>query len=82
MRMFTRNPFVGFKLNHNCQTDTSMLNDIEARANQLANKHNSYRGVSGKPSFISLMNNFNKTETAIFPCKLCFLRAIPLISFL
>jgi len=27
-----------------------------------------------------LMNSFNKTETAVFSCRLCFLRAIPFIS--
>jgi len=29
-----------------------------------------------------LMNGFNKTEAAVFLCKLCFLRAFPFISFL
>ena len=29
---------------------------------------------------LPLMNTFNKTETAIFPCRLCFLRAFPFIS--
>ena len=29
-----------------------------------------------------LMNSFNKSEAAIFSCRLCFLRAIPFISFL
>jgi len=27
-----------------------------------------------------LMNSFNKTEAAIFSCRLCFLRAFPFIS--
>jgi len=27
-----------------------------------------------------LMNGFNKTEAAVFSCRLCFLRAFPLIS--
>ena len=26
------------------------------------------------------MNSFNKTEAAVFSCRLCFLRAIPFIS--
>ena len=29
-----------------------------------------------------LMNSFNKTEAAIFSCRLCFLRAFPFISFI
>ena len=29
-----------------------------------------------------LMNSFNKTEAAVFSCRLCFLRAFPFISFL
>jgi len=29
-----------------------------------------------------LMNGFNKTEAAVFSCRLCFLRAFPFISFL
>jgi len=28
------------------------------------------------------MNSFNKTEAAVFSCRLCFLRAFPFISFL
>ena len=28
-----------------------------------------------------LMNGFNKTEAAVFSCKLCFLRAFPFFSF-
>ena len=31
---------------------------------------------------IPLMNNFNKTEAAVFTCRLCFLRAFPFISLL
>jgi len=27
------------------------------------------------------MNSFNKTEAAVFSCRLCFLRAFPFISF-
>ena len=33
-------------------------------------------------SFLPLMNSFNKTEAAIFPCRLCFLRAFPFISLM
>ena len=29
-----------------------------------------------------LMNSFNKTEAAVFSCRLCFLRAIPFISLI
>jgi len=29
-----------------------------------------------------LMNGFNKTEAAVFSCRLCFLRAFPFISLL
>jgi len=29
-----------------------------------------------------LMNSFNETEAAIFPCRMCFLRAFPFISFI
>jgi len=29
---------------------------------------------------ILLMNSFNKTEAAVFSCRLCFLRAFPFIS--
>jgi len=29
-----------------------------------------------------LMNNFNKTEAAIFPCRLYFLRAFPFIGLM
>ena len=29
-----------------------------------------------------LMNGFNKTETAVFSCRLCFLRAFPFISLI
>jgi len=29
-----------------------------------------------------LMNSFNKTEAAVFTCRLCFLRAFPFISFI
>ena len=28
------------------------------------------------------MNNFNKTEAAVFSCRLCFLRAFPFISLM
>jgi len=31
-------------------------------------------------SFITTMNSFNKTEAAVFSCRLCFLRAFPFIS--
>jgi len=31
---------------------------------------------------LPLMNSFNKTEAAIFPCRLCFLKAFPFISLL
>jgi len=37
-------------------------------------------GVSGVASFISVKNSFNKTEAAVFSCRLCFLRAFPFIS--
>ena len=37
-------------------------------------------GVSGVASFILLMNSFNKTEAAVFSCRLCFMRAFPFIS--
>jgi len=30
---------------------------------------------------LPLMNSFNKTEAAVFSCRLCFLRAFPFISF-
>jgi len=30
---------------------------------------------------LPLVNSFNKTEAAVFPCRLCFLRAFPFISF-
>jgi len=29
---------------------------------------------------LPLMNSFNKTEAAVFSCRLCFLRAFPFIS--
>jgi len=29
-----------------------------------------------------LMNSFNKTEAAVFSCRLCFLRAFPFISLM
>jgi len=29
-----------------------------------------------------LMNGFNKTEAAVFSCRLCFLRAFPFISLI
>jgi len=29
-----------------------------------------------------LMNSFNKTEAAVFLCRLCFLRAFPFISLI
>jgi len=28
------------------------------------------------------MNNFNKTEAAVFSCRLCFMRAFPFISLI
>jgi len=31
---------------------------------------------------LPLMNSFNKTEVAIFPCRLCFLRAFHFISLI
>ena len=31
---------------------------------------------------ISNMNSFNKTEAAVFSCRLCFLRAFPFISLM
>ena len=31
---------------------------------------------------LSLMNSFNKTEAAVFSCRLCFLRAFPFISLI
>ena len=31
---------------------------------------------------LPLMNSFNKTEAAIFPCRLCFLGAFPFISLI
>jgi len=31
---------------------------------------------------LPLMNSFNKTEAAVFSCKLCFLRAFPFISLM
>jgi len=31
---------------------------------------------------LPLMNSFNKTEAAVFSCRLCFLRAFPFISLL
>ena len=31
---------------------------------------------------LPLMNSFNKTEAAVFSCRLCFLRAFPFISFI
>ena len=30
---------------------------------------------------LPLINSFNKTEAAVFSCRLCFLRAFPFISF-
>ena len=35
-----------------------------------------------KPHSLLLMNSFNKTEAAVFTCRLCFLRAFPFISLL
>ena len=29
-----------------------------------------------------LMNSFNKSEAAVFSCRLCFLRAFPFISLI
>ena len=38
-------------------------------------------GASGVAFFsLPLMNSFNKTEAAVFSCRLCFLRAFPFIS--
>ena len=31
---------------------------------------------------LPLMNSFNKTEAAVFSCRLCFLRAFPIISLI
>ena len=31
---------------------------------------------------LPMMNSFNKTEAAVFPCRLCFLRAYPIISLI
>jgi len=31
---------------------------------------------------LPLMNGFNKTEAAVFSCRLCFLRAVPFISLI
>jgi len=31
---------------------------------------------------LPLMNSLNKTETAVFSCRLCFLRAFPFISLI
>ena len=31
---------------------------------------------------LPLMNSFNKTEAAVFSCRLCFLRAFPFISLI
>jgi len=31
---------------------------------------------------LPLINSFNKTEAAVFSCRLCFLRAFPFISLL
>ena len=31
---------------------------------------------------LPLMNSFNKTEAAVFSCRLCFLRAFPFISLM
>ena len=31
---------------------------------------------------LPLMNSFNKTEAAVFPCGLCFLRAFPFLSLI
>ena len=33
-----------------------------------------------KVVFLPLMNSFNKTEAAVYSCRLCFLRAFPFIS--
>ena len=39
------------------------------------------QGVIGVASFIKLlMNGFNKTEAAVFSCRLCFLGAFPFTS--
>jgi len=37
-------------------------------------------GVSGVASFITTDNSFNKTEAAVFSCRLCFMRAFSFIS--
>jgi len=31
---------------------------------------------------LPMMNSFNKTEAVVFPCRLCFLRAYPIISLI
>jgi len=31
---------------------------------------------------VLLMNSFNKTEAAVFSCRLCFLRAFPFITLI
>ena len=31
---------------------------------------------------LTQMNSFNKTEAAVFPCRLCFLRAFPFRSLI
>ena len=33
-------------------------------------------------AYLLLMNSFNKTEAAVFSCRLCFLRAFPFISLM
>ena len=33
-------------------------------------------------ALLLLMNSFNKTEAAVFSCRLCFLRAFPFISLI
>ena len=40
------------------------------------------RDVSGVATSLLLMNGFNKTEAAVFSCRLCFLRAFLFISFI
>jgi len=39
-------------------------------------------GVSGVASFITTDEQLNKTEAAVFSCRLCFLRAFPFISLI
>jgi len=46
------------------------------------NSANALGGVSGVESFIILMNGFNKTEAAVFSCRLCFLKGFPFNQFI